>query len=458
MKAQLLGALAISLVTAPQAYARTAHVIPAKAGTHVAPVAVDPADSLYRAAREALTGGDYENAARMFHDISARFPKSTLLPDAMYYEAFALYRVGNSESMRSAHELLASLQRRFPTYGNQSDAAALSTRICGELARQGDATCAASIAAQASSTAVGATSQRATSGSCPNADGDERIAALNALLQMDAARAEPILEKVLARRDECSAVLRRKAVFLVAQKESSKAADILLNVAKSDPDPDVREQAVFWMSQVKGDRATALLGDIVNGTGDIRLRKKALFALSQSQGTAGTTMLRSIASSNSQPVQLRQEAIFWLGQKDNGKANTQFLRDLYGKLSDNTLKDKVLFSLSQGEVADRGAWLLQVAQRSGEPTAMRKKALFYAGQAGVSINDLVAMYNKLPAGELREQMIFVFSQRSEPAAVDELVAIAKSDKDAKARKKALFWLGQSHDPRAMKALTEIIDR
>ena len=45
------------------------------------------------------------------------------------------------------------------------------------------------------------------------------MAALNALLQMDADRALPILRRVLARRDTCSEILRRKAVFLVAQKQ-----------------------------------------------------------------------------------------------------------------------------------------------------------------------------------------------------------------------------------------------
>ena len=68
------------------------------------------------------------------------------------------------------------------------------------------------------------------------------------------------------------------------------------------------------------------------------------------------------------------------------------------------------------------------------------------------------MYDQLPDGELREQMIFVLAQSSEPAALDKLISIAKSDKNADSRKKALFWLGQSNEPRAMKALTEVIDR
>ncbi|MFI5239822.1 MAG: HEAT repeat domain-containing protein [Gemmatimonadales bacterium] len=463
MRIKFIGTLAISLVASlPVAIASATTVIPANAIVGI-PAKVgtikDPADSLYRAAREALTNGDYESAARMFHDVGVRYPKSALLPDAMYYEAFAQYRSGGTAAMRSAHDILATLQKRFPDFGNRSDAATLSTRICGELARQGDASCAATIAAQASSTAVGSSGgSRGATGQCPSDDNDERVAALNALLQMDADRAEPVLEKVLARRDECSASLRRKAVFLVAQKQSPQAADVLLRVAQSDPDAGVRSQAVFWMSQIQGDRAVSVLSQILNKSLDVQLRKKALFALSQSNSEQGTSMLRAFAADASNPPDLRAEAIFWLGQQKNGVQNAAFLRDLYGKLTDETLKDKVLFSQSQGEAPDRAAWLLQMAQRPSESMKARKQALFYAGQAGASISDLSRLYDALPSGELREQMIFVFSQRSEPSAVDKLISIAKSDKDPAARQKALFWLGQSHDSRAMKALTEIIDK
>jgi len=52
----------------------------------------------------------------------------------------------------------------------------------------------------------------------------DKVAALNALLQMDADRAMPILTKVLERRDACSAGLRRKAVFLVGGRGRRAAA------------------------------------------------------------------------------------------------------------------------------------------------------------------------------------------------------------------------------------------
>jgi hypothetical protein len=56
-------------------------------------------------------------------------------------------------------------------------------------------------------------------------------------------------------------------------------------------------------------------------------------------------------------------------------------------------------------------------------------------------------------------MIFVFSQREhDPAAMDKLFDIAKNDKDPELRKKAIFWLGQSRDPRVQQFLMDLINR
>lgn len=60
---------------------------------------------------------------------------------------------------------------------------------------------------------------------------------------------------------------------------------------------------------------------------------------------------------------------------------------------------------------------------------------------------------------LREQVIFVLSQRNnQTAAVDKLMDIAKNDKNPELRKKAIFWLGQSRDPRVQQFLLDMINR
>lgn len=424
----------------------------------------DSGDALYRTARDAISNGDYGRAAQLFRQVAERYPKSQLVPDAMYWEAFSLYRSGAGDDLRAARDVLAGLRARYPEYMRKTDAASLATRVCGELAQHGDEGCAASITAQAMSVATAGTESRAaarvgrgTADPCPDEEDDDRVAALNALLQMDAARAEPVLEKVLARRDACSTALRRKAVFLVSQKRSPQALDVLLNVARTDPDAEVREQAVFWLAQVPGDRSVSVLNDILTKSADPGIREKAIFAISQNRSDQARQILRDYAENASAPGDLREKAIFWLGQQHNTD-NTTFLRSLYGKLTDENLKEKTLFALSQRKDSDNGAWLVQIAQNRNENNEMRKKALFYAGQAGVSVEQLVRLYDSLVDSYMREQMIFVLSQRQEPAALNKLISIARADKDPEARKKAVFWLGQSRDPRATQALTEMINK
>jgi tetratricopeptide (TPR) repeat protein len=197
-------------------------------------LASDPADSLLRAASERMSRADYRGAAELYHSAVRRFPTSARLSEAMYYEAFALYRAGDLPRARGA---LDALRERFPQAAARGDANALRTRICGELARQGDSGCAEEVT-RVSASATGRSDAARTSArsgaECPDGDDDDdtRIAALNALLQMDADRAMPILTTVLARRDRCSERLRRKAVFLVAQKQSAESANILLPIAR----------------------------------------------------------------------------------------------------------------------------------------------------------------------------------------------------------------------------------
>ena len=109
----------------------------------------DPADSLYRAAREALNRRDYLRAAELFAQVPARYPRSGYAADAYYWRAFSLYRLGGTPQLRSALEALRTQRERFPDAATGGDANALATRIEGELARRGDPEAAARVTAAA---------------------------------------------------------------------------------------------------------------------------------------------------------------------------------------------------------------------------------------------------------------------------------------------------------------------
>ena len=407
----------------------------------------DPTDSLWRAARRAFNRGDYASAGKLYADLARRYPDATRAGDALYWAAFALYK--NDDLVR-ARSLLFTQQERYAKAATLRDGYALLARIQTALAKQGDSEAAAWLTehAQPVEPARG----------CPDEDDEDdvRVAALNGLLQMDATNALPILKKVLAKRDGCSAGLRRKAVFIVSQKHGGETEDILLDVARNDPDSEVRQQAVFWLSQVGSDRAVTALDSILRSATDPELQDKAIFALSQIHNARAAQILRDYATNERASDEAREKAIFWLGQQRSPE-NAAFLRGLYAKVTGEDLKEKVIFSLSQMGGADNGRWLMDIALNEREPVEMRKKALFWAGQTGGNLEQLVGLYDRMQDQEMKEQLIFVYSQRHEAAALDQLIRIAKTEQDKELRKKAIFWLGQSHDPRAAQVLLEIIN-
>jgi HEAT repeat protein len=431
-------------------------------------------DSLYRAGRAALNAGRHADAAAIFARIARQYPRSRYAGDALYWEAFARHRLGDTPNLRTALRALERQQREYPDAAAGSDAAGLATRIRGELARRGDAEQAEQVArvAQAPVPPVAPTPPRSpvpataprpprASGAavqgCPSEEEDERLMALNALLQMDADLAIPTLRKVLARRDACSELLRRKAVFLVAQSRSAESTDILLEAAKNDPDPEVKQQAVFWMGHVRDEKAVDVLQDLLATSGDAELQERAIFALSQHRSDRAGAALRVYAERQDAPAELRGRAIFWLGQHRG--QNSAFLRELYGRLTEEPLKEQVIQSLAQTRDPENGTWLLGIAQAAGEPMELRKRALFWAGQMPVvPLAELTGLYDRVTDREMKEQLIFVYSQRKDSEAVDKMLQIAREDPDTELRRRAIFWLGQSRDPRAVQLLEELINR
>lgn len=434
----------------------------------------EPGDSLYRQARQLLNRNRYTEAAARFKEFREKNANSEKVADALYFEAFALYRGGDINQLREARARLRDQESRFPRAATRSDTKTLRVRILQELAQRGDAEAAAEIArlvtpptppvpAQAPEPPQPPKPPRAAtqwnaSDNCDSDDDDNvKMTALNALMQMDSERAVPILKTVLARRDSGSVCLRRRAVFLVSQKRAPEATAILLDAARTDPDLEVRLQAVQWLSQVRSEEAAGALDSILRSSRDTEIQEKALFALSQIKSERAAASLRAYAERPDVAVAVRERAIFWLGQQRSAE-NAAFLRALYGKLQNSELKEKCLFSLSQMKDQGNERWLLELAANDREPVEIRKRALFYAGQAGAPVGDLTALYDRTRDREMKEQLIFVYSQRKDPQAVEKLMDIAKRETDPELRKKAVFWLGQSRDPRAAQFLVDLINQ
>lgn len=449
IRTPLLAAALAALAAAPLPAQDRAATVLAMAGPELPPAArwqQDPANELYRAARDALNRREYSAAARLFQRIRQEHPASRYTPDALYWEAFSRYRTGSPTELRTALGALDAQRTRYPRAATRGDADELATRIRGELGRRGDSEAARQVERSAT---------RAARPGNPCGDDDTRVAALNALMGMDAGRALPVLERVLARRDDCSAELREKAVFIVSRMNAPAAETILMRVVRTDPSSNVREQAVFWLSQSGTERSLQLIEEILRTSGDMELRDKALFALARHSSPRAQAALHAYAEGEGNPAELREKAIFWIGQRGTPQS-AAYLRTLFGRTGSAELKEKLIASMARGRGNER--FLLSVAADASQPGEVRKQALFWAGRSsGVTTADVAAAYDTLRDREMKEQAIFVLAQRGDSGAIDKLIAIARRDPSRELREKAVFWLGRSRDPRAAQILAEIID-
>lgn len=291
--------------------------------------------------------------------------------------------------------------------------------------------------------------------SCEDED-DTKTAALHALLQMDEERATPILKRILARRDEASVCLRRRAVFMVAQKGGDEAPAILLDAVRNDPDAEVRGQAVFWLAQTGSTEAVGTLDSIARTSEDPDVQGRAVFALSQIDDERSTQALRAFVEREDTDPDVKSAAIFWLGQRGE-TGSSDFLRSHFNRTQDENVRNQILFAISQDQSPENQRWLLELAKDTDQSIETRKQALFWAANQGeVSTEDLITLYRTIEDREMRNQVVFVLSQRDDDAAIGQLIEIARTDEDPEVRKQAVFWLSHSDDPRATDFLEELL--
>ncbi len=103
--------------------------------------------------------------------------------------------------------------------------------------------------------------------------------------------------------------------------------------------------------------------------------------------------------------------------------------------------------------------LLRMARDTRVREETRRQAVFWlgqaAGEAAAKGLDSIAADGGGDI-EIRKQAVFALSQRPADEGVPILIRIARNNRHPELRKTALFWLGQSEDPRALTLFEEIL--
>lgn len=104
--------------------------------------------------------------------------------------------------------------------------------------------------------------------------------------------------------------------------------------------------------------------------------------------------------------------------------------------------------------------LMRIARNDSRPRSTREQATFWLGHlaeepATRGLTELVG--DAAIDREVRESAIFALSQRKGEG-VPALISVVRTSRDPELRKKALFWLANSRDPRALDLIEELLTK
>jgi len=468
----------LSMITTPEPFIHDDR--PASSWLRARPEQGTAEDSLYRSAREALSRGEYARASTLFQSLEQRYPRSRVAPAALYYRAFALYRAGATADLRAALVSLRAQQERYASAAANPEAATLRNRIYAALAARGDQDAANQLRA---ATAQG--------GTCDKEEMEVRASALSALVQVDPAETRPTLQKVLARKDECSVTLRRRAVYLLGRAGTEEAANDLLNVAKNDPDPSVRSDAIGMVARSPGTATVRTLEQLFSAATDEATRRSVINALRSNGSPEARRLLRSFIEREDLSDRLRSDAISalsrgWSGgeawvaapsravtvagrrvaaARDSARALTPeaeedaaYLRNAYPKATSRAVKSAIISAVGRIGGRTNDQWLMGIVRNRDEQMSHRREAISRLRPAALPVEEISRLFDALAERQLRGGLVNQLANRDDPAATDKLIEIARTGTDPELRRMAIQALARKNDPRSTKLLLEMVEK
>ncbi len=139
---------------------------------------------------------------------------------------------------------------------------------------------------------------------------------------------------------------------------------------------------------------------------------------------------------------------------------TQFLLELARGAQGRVGEDAILPVTLADSVTVWPA-LLGLARDERVPRRTRRQAVFWLGQAAgdAATRGLANLVDDTGVErDVKEQAVFALSQQPHDAGVPALIRIARTHPDGAVRRKAIFWLGQSGDPRALALFEELLTK
>lgn len=147
--------------------------------------------------------------------------------------------------------------------------------------------------------------------------------------------------------------------------------------------------------------------------------------------------------------------LFWLGDV-NSAQSVEFLKTLVGSIDSRDKSEAALSAIALHRDAAAAAAIFDLA-KNGTPRVRQRALVWIARRAESQAAGIITQaIDNDPDVEVKRQAVFALSQLPRDEATPLLIKLARSHTHPVVRKQAMFWLGQSKDPRALSFFEEVL--
>ena len=171
----------------------------------------------------------------------------------------------------------------------------------------------------------------------------------------------------------------RSAVSAIAFHADPAAERALEQLADANEPVAVREQAIFWLAAARGKSGFDSVSRVLREDPNERVRERAIFALTQSKEPGALEEVVR-AAHDDKNARVRGQALFWLAQKAAQKTAQAAITDAIANDPETQVKKRAVFALTQIPHGEGVPLLIEVARTNQNP-AVRKQAMFWLGQS-----------------------------------------------------------------------------
>jgi len=338
----------------------------------------------YSSGLGAIQNGQFDRAVTSFDRVIAQ--KGTRTDAALYWKAYALYKLGKTDDAIGA---IAMLRRDYPQSAYLNDA-----RVLEADARKSNGQ-AIDPAEEANNIQI-------------------KLLAIQGVMNADPARGIPLIEGVLAGTNSLS--VKKRAIYLLALSDDARAHQILLKYAKGAGNPDLQAEAIRYLASRRDKQTTdAELKEIYAASKDTMVKSQIISAYASSRNKDA---LLTIAGDTGAPITLRQSAVRNL----NDLAAPQDLWTLYQKEQDKDLRLQMVSVFGAMGAIDQ---LQQVIKIEKEPEVRRSAIRRLGSQKSERTGQmLVDLYGTETDKDNRKSVISALGSQNN---AEGLVAVAKKE-------------------------------